>query len=229
MVRLFGDYIKYLSFIDKVPIFNKESFLETRKNKNHEFFDQFTETQSFLFFLQQDPKESYTVFCKLSHQFADEDKKQSKNSKKTILEMRKASSTFIEKIPLSFLDNKSKISYKKKDDDSSFYSSNSDSDSSTITYHDYKEIYFIVPYFDTEKKLKQEVSFNEESTENLECQTNIVVENIKEFNYPKKGAKYMRYIIPHLQTTPKIKDKDKESNDKVHPHFEEFPEALGNF
>ncbi len=44
---MYGDYIKFLSFIDDTPLFNKESFLISKVTKERNFYDEFTETQMF--------------------------------------------------------------------------------------------------------------------------------------------------------------------------------------
>jgi len=62
--RLFGDFNIYLSFIDSVPIFNKECFLISH-SKNRDFFEKFIDSQNFSYFLQCEYKEGYPYFNKL--------------------------------------------------------------------------------------------------------------------------------------------------------------------
>ena len=63
-VRLFGDFSKYLSFIDGVPIFNKECFL-INHSKNGDFFEKFIDSQNFSYFLQCEFKDNFPYFNKL--------------------------------------------------------------------------------------------------------------------------------------------------------------------
>ena len=62
--RLFGDFSIYLSFIDSVPIFNKECFL-INHSKNRDFFEKFIDSQNFSYFLQCEYKEGYPYFNKM--------------------------------------------------------------------------------------------------------------------------------------------------------------------
>lgn len=56
MVYLLGDYDKYLSYVDNVPLFNEESYLLTREKRLRLFYKELIETQNFNFFLQFDTK-----------------------------------------------------------------------------------------------------------------------------------------------------------------------------
>ena len=65
MVKMFGDFMKYVSFLDNVPLFNKDSFFSTKSLKEKDFYDKLVESQNFNFFLQQDSKESFPYFYDL--------------------------------------------------------------------------------------------------------------------------------------------------------------------
>lgn len=244
MARLFGDYIKYLSFIDKVPIFNKESFIETKNAKFREFYDQLTDTQSFLFFLQQDLKESYPIFYKLSQNQNDIENlanKDLKDTKKFILDRKRTSTTFIELTGANCIQN-----YDSKSIKSSFRSLNDEDtlidsfdsellDISTLfdskANVEYKEIYLIVPYFDTDKKTSNlDLNFKDDSsTQNSNNKLKIIIENQKEFDYPKKLAKYYQYNLPYQESKNKAQKINKGivENVHIHPQYDEDPQVLG--
>lgn len=62
-IYMFGDYTKYLSFIDETPLFNKESFLESKLSENRDFYDEFTEVQMFNQLVQnQKMEENFPYF-----------------------------------------------------------------------------------------------------------------------------------------------------------------------
>ena len=50
MANLLGDYQNYLSFVDDLPLFNEESYLQTKKSTG--FYREFIDTQGFNYFLQ---------------------------------------------------------------------------------------------------------------------------------------------------------------------------------
>ena len=60
---LFGDYKKYVSFIDEFPYFNKESFLANRPTGHKKFYNEFTQTGIFRHFLQN-MKNDFSYFEK---------------------------------------------------------------------------------------------------------------------------------------------------------------------
>jgi hypothetical protein len=62
MIMLFGDYKKYVAYIDGSPLFNTESLLKNRHNKNKSFYDELTQTTIFRQFLQQDNINSNSYF-----------------------------------------------------------------------------------------------------------------------------------------------------------------------
>jgi hypothetical protein len=65
MVKMIGDYMKFVSFLDNVPLFNMESFFATKVPKEKEFYEKLVESQNFNFFLQQDLKEVFPYFYDL--------------------------------------------------------------------------------------------------------------------------------------------------------------------
>ena len=44
---MYGDYTKYVSFIDDLPLFNKNSFISLKSVQDRKFYEEFTETQIF--------------------------------------------------------------------------------------------------------------------------------------------------------------------------------------
>jgi hypothetical protein len=65
-IKLFGDYSKYCAVIDDIPVFNTESFVLNRHQKDSNFYSELTETQLFNLFLQTDVKECFPFFFKLN-------------------------------------------------------------------------------------------------------------------------------------------------------------------
>lgn len=71
MLRLFGDYSKYLSYVDGVPLFNKESYLINHSSKDKVFFERIADSQHFNYFLQYDIKEVFPYFHKLCLRYSN--------------------------------------------------------------------------------------------------------------------------------------------------------------
>jgi hypothetical protein len=61
-VKMFHDYHKYITFIDKDVVFNKSLFLEKIIEKDKEFYNSLFETQSFQQFCQNIIKDELTYF-----------------------------------------------------------------------------------------------------------------------------------------------------------------------
>ena len=61
-VKMFHDYHKYITFIDKDAVFNKSLFLEKIIEKDKEFYNSLFETQSFQQFCQNIIKDELTYF-----------------------------------------------------------------------------------------------------------------------------------------------------------------------
>jgi hypothetical protein len=59
MVYLFGDYKKYVSIIDSIPLLNTTSFLSKRPPTMHEFYKELTGGQIFRYFLQNKQTSPY--------------------------------------------------------------------------------------------------------------------------------------------------------------------------
>ena len=51
MITILGKYKEYLFIIDDCPIFNKESYIESQRSEDRQFYKDFIETQTFLQFL----------------------------------------------------------------------------------------------------------------------------------------------------------------------------------
>jgi len=66
MTKIFGDYLKFLTFLDDVPLFNVEGYIINRNSKDKEFYNEFSQTQIFRQFLQNNLKEQYPYFLKLT-------------------------------------------------------------------------------------------------------------------------------------------------------------------
>lgn len=59
---LFGDFKKYTSFIDDIPLFNYTCFVDHRERETKDFYLDFTQTQIFRNFLQYSANESFPYF-----------------------------------------------------------------------------------------------------------------------------------------------------------------------
>ena len=79
MVKMFGDYTNFLSFLDNVPIFNKEIFFKTKSHGEIEFYDRVLESQNFNFFLQLDSKKTTPFFYNQCHIYSKNKGKKDKN------------------------------------------------------------------------------------------------------------------------------------------------------
>ena len=73
MAYIFGDFRKYLTYIDKIPIFNEESFVISRSVIYKKFYEEILNTHIFKYFLQiSDYKIScFPYFDKLSIRFSN--------------------------------------------------------------------------------------------------------------------------------------------------------------
>ena len=85
MAFIFGDYKKYVSFIDKTPIFNTKSFIALKPEKYSEFYDTIVNTHIFKYFLQIESEENLFYFNKLCLRYSNRQYISFKNSKKKIL------------------------------------------------------------------------------------------------------------------------------------------------
>jgi hypothetical protein len=67
---MIGDYHKYKQIVDDVPVFNTESFLSNRPEKDKDFYSELTETQIFNHFLQSEAKDSFPFFYKINERLS---------------------------------------------------------------------------------------------------------------------------------------------------------------
>jgi hypothetical protein len=72
---MFGDYRKFVSFLENIPLFNKESFFKTKSKKDIEFYDKVIESQYFNYFIQKETKENYPFFYFHCHKLMTKNKK----------------------------------------------------------------------------------------------------------------------------------------------------------
>ena len=57
MISILGKYKEYFFIIDDLPVFNKESYIESQRSEDRRFYKEFTETQTFLQFLVVEKEE----------------------------------------------------------------------------------------------------------------------------------------------------------------------------
>jgi hypothetical protein len=158
MVRLFGDYNKYLSFVDGVPLFNKESYLINHSSKDKAFFERLADSQNFNYFLQYDVKETYPYFHKLSLRLSTSlkskgfEKRSNSLSKMSILgaDSRSRSNT---QTKINVVKNSSY----NNDPNTDNCSNSSISAVLDLKTNDYLESFFITPYFISDSILKANV------------------------------------------------------------------------
>jgi hypothetical protein len=67
MVMMIGDYQKYVSYIEELPLFNNESFIDSRPEKYHNFYSELIHSQNFRYFLQT--KDQLAYFHKMCSRF----------------------------------------------------------------------------------------------------------------------------------------------------------------
>ena len=72
---MFGDYRKFVSFLENIPLFNKDSFFKTKSKKDIEFYDKVIESQYFNYFIQKETKENYPFFYFHCHKLMTKNKK----------------------------------------------------------------------------------------------------------------------------------------------------------
>lgn len=158
-VKLVGDYDKYLNYIDGIPIFDQESFIQTRPQENKDFYVNFTETRIFYDFIQNVPYKSFPFFNKLCLRYINEitlskgikrkDTKINQNNKDSSPSKPKRRGSFSSN---SLIDNI--LGTGSTSDASGNKRKNSSTDLVRIGRLDeeetkeYKEIFIIKPYFD---------------------------------------------------------------------------------
>lgn len=158
MVRLFGDYNKYVSFVDGVPLFNKESYLMNHSSKDRVFFERIADAQHFNYFLQYDIKEVYPYFHKLCLRYSNSlkmktfEKRSNSLSKMNVVNTEKNKSSTNVQTKTNFTRNSS-----FNDKDSENNSNNSISAILEIKGTDFLENFLISPYFINDQILKSNV------------------------------------------------------------------------
>ena len=68
MSDLLSGYTQYLTFMDEIPLFNSESFIANKAKDQKKFYSDFSSTQIFRQFLQNDSKENFPYFFKIENQ-----------------------------------------------------------------------------------------------------------------------------------------------------------------
>lgn len=162
MALLFGDYKSYVSYIDDVPLFNTESFLKNKPEKQKNFLNELTQTQNFQLFLQT--KENYPFFDKICTR-NNSTMVLRRESKKTLNR-----SSSVNKSELVRSNNASRLSSKTPNIviNKLMQSMDAYSDSHSKSGHvesrsfDYQEGYLITPYYIVDPILRANVSKIEE-------------------------------------------------------------------
>jgi len=80
MCDLLADYAKYLTFMEDFPLFNTESFVANKPKVQKKFFSDFSSTQIFRQFLQNDSKENFPYFYKIENKIKNEINSNSRQS-----------------------------------------------------------------------------------------------------------------------------------------------------
>ena len=149
MVRLFGDYGKYLSFVEGVPLFNKESYLINHSSKDRAFFERIVDSQHFNFFLQYDIKEVFPYFHKLCLRYSNNLKMKSFVKRSNSLSKMKIMSTDKNSSSTTVHNKSNKIIMNSSlnDNNSDNVSNNSISTILDLKGNDYLENFLITPYY----------------------------------------------------------------------------------
>lgn len=71
MAFVFGDYKKYVTYIDKLPIFNGKSFVTSKPSNQSRFYEDITGTHVFKYFLQISTQENFYYFDKLCVRYSN--------------------------------------------------------------------------------------------------------------------------------------------------------------
>ena len=156
MLRLFGDYGKYLSYVDGVPLFNKESYLINHSSKDKVFYERIADSQHFNYFLQYDIKEVFPYFHKLCLRYSNTlkmktyEKRSNSLSKMNANKEDKNRSTNVVPIKTNNVTRNSSFN----DVNSDNYSNNSFSAIHDLKSTDFLESFLISPYFISEYIIK---------------------------------------------------------------------------
>lgn len=231
LVKLIGDYEKYLNYIDDIPIFSQDNFLKTRALENSDFYLGLTDTRMFYDFIQNIPKKSFPLFNRFCLRYINEIYNNNKLQRKNSKNFSSASKSPVKRIKSNSISNNNLNSLidgiQRLTGTSNPGSELRDTiDSSRVVKIDdedkkeYKETFLIKPYFIKVEELNI-INYSEylSGKYSSSCTINTkIVENLKDFNYTP--TQYNRYIIPELEykldlflNTPDCK--------KVEDHF--FP------
>lgn len=71
MAFIFGDYKKYVTYIDKIPIFNSKSFVISKPSNQFRFYEDITATHIFKYFLQISTEDNFSYFEKLCLRYSN--------------------------------------------------------------------------------------------------------------------------------------------------------------
>jgi hypothetical protein len=96
--NIIGDYMKYLSFLDDIPLFNSDSYISQRPKNSKLFCGEFIQTQIFRNFLQCEEREEFSYFKKViseNTQYPGRTHKRSNSLGKANNEENNFSETFI--------------------------------------------------------------------------------------------------------------------------------------
>ena len=85
IIALIGDYMKYLTYIKDMPIFNTNTFLANRDKKENSFYQELVMSQMFLQFIENNCQEKYPYFHMLLLRFT-QNTGNSKPEKKSVFD-----------------------------------------------------------------------------------------------------------------------------------------------
>lgn len=215
-VELFGDYVRYLSFIDEVPLFNTESFLKNRPEKDSKFYDELVQTQIFRQFLQNDAKETYPYFYRLTLRYTGSKIRNSNRSNSVT--GRKSTLRSFSQNKIQNTNNsgiiKTLLNNEKND--------NNGKSQNTLNIIDNKssdsiESLVLKPYFiknniniTNEKQILEIVESLYKTNNNMNTSfinNKRIFNNIKNFSFEKITSKCHRYLIPGSKELEKKKSR----------------------
>lgn len=83
IVMMIGDYKKFVSYIDNIPLFNTDCFLNNRSPKYKTFYTELSQSQIFRHFLHSDNINPLTLFEKACFRYSNNINKEKRSSSKT--------------------------------------------------------------------------------------------------------------------------------------------------
>ncbi len=215
--QLIGDYVDYLSVLDNddIPIFDSYSFL-SKKGKSKDFCKEIIDTQLFRNFIQNEAKEEFAYFRKISsmNKIIDFDettlgRRRSISSKNSNIrsisqDFGTASIQLIKEEPIS-LDSK----------------------------EEFKETYIVLPYFietDFKKDLnKISLYINEVYPSNKKKNVILKYENYKKLKLEEISNTYNRYTFPEVKKQEIVKRESiKQISSKIRPFVIQYEKKLEN-